>query len=385
MNNSPAVILFDINGKQLAVQNGVAIPASTPSLLAAGSDGTNSRYITVDGTGKLIVVGSGNFAITAAALPLPTGASTEATLALIKAKTDNLDVALSTRAVTGLTDAQLRAVAVPVSGTFWQATQPVSGTFWQATQPISGSVTANIGTSGSLALETTQVKLTIAQSAALGANTQVMMGGSVTTAAPSYTNGNINPLCLTPAGLLRVDGSGATQPVSGTVTANAGTGTFGVSGTVTANIGTSGSLALDATLTGGTQQARITDGTNVATVKAASTAAVAADKALVVAISPNNALTTTTAKATTPAQSTVAASASNVALLALNANRLGATIFNDSASATLYVKLGTAASTSSYTAQLFPSGYYEIPYNYTGAIEGIWSAAVGNARITELT
>ena len=35
--------------------------------------------------------------ISAAALPLPAGASTEATLALIKAKTDNIDVALSTR------------------------------------------------------------------------------------------------------------------------------------------------------------------------------------------------------------------------------------------------------------------------------------------------
>lgn len=79
--------------------------------------------------------------ISAAALPLPTGASTEATLALVKAKTDNLDVALSTRlkpadtlaavttvgavtsitnpvAVTGpLTDAQMRASAVPISAT----------------------------------------------------------------------------------------------------------------------------------------------------------------------------------------------------------------------------------------------------------------------------
>lgn len=36
-------------------------------------------------------------AVSATALPLPTGASTEATLALIKAKTDNLDVLLSTR------------------------------------------------------------------------------------------------------------------------------------------------------------------------------------------------------------------------------------------------------------------------------------------------
>jgi hypothetical protein len=29
--------------------------------------------------------------------------------------------------------------AIPVTGTFWQATQPVSGTFWQATQPVSGT------------------------------------------------------------------------------------------------------------------------------------------------------------------------------------------------------------------------------------------------------
>jgi hypothetical protein len=43
---------------------------------------------------------------------------------------------------------------------------------------------------------------------------------------------------------IKVDGSGATQPVSGTVTANAGTGTFGVSGTVTANAGT-GTFTVD--------------------------------------------------------------------------------------------------------------------------------------------
>ena len=43
------------------------------------------------------------------------------------------------------------------------------------------------------------------------------------------------------------------------------------SGTVTANIGTSGSLALDATLTGGTQQTKITDGTNIASVVAGDT------------------------------------------------------------------------------------------------------------------
>lgn len=54
----------------------------------------------------------------------------------------------------------------------------------------------------------------------------VLTQGAVTTAAPAYTSGNTDPLSLTPAGALRVDGSASTQPVSGTVTANAGTGTF---------------------------------------------------------------------------------------------------------------------------------------------------------------
>lgn len=51
----------------------------------------------------------------------------------------------------GLTDTQLRATAVPVSGTITanvSGTVPVSGTFWQATQPISGSV----GVTGSVAV-----------------------------------------------------------------------------------------------------------------------------------------------------------------------------------------------------------------------------------------
>lgn len=141
-----------------------------------------------------------------------------------------------------LTDAELRATPVPISGTFWQATQPVSGTFWQATQPVSGTVTANAGT-----------------------------------------------------------GIFSTKPV----------------------------------------------------------------------------------RAATPTQSSVPGSASNVSLLAANAARLGATIFNDS-SALLYVKLGVTASTSSYTVQMVAGSYYELPYDYTGAVDGIWASATGNARITEL-
>jgi len=52
-------------------------------------------------------------------------------------------VAVTGTQTDGLTDSELRASDVPVSGTFFQATQPVSGTFWQTTQPVSGTVTSN--------------------------------------------------------------------------------------------------------------------------------------------------------------------------------------------------------------------------------------------------
>jgi hypothetical protein len=29
--------------------------------------------------------------------------------------------------------------------------------------------------------------------------------------------------------------------------------------------------------------------------------------------------------------------------------------------------------------------YYEVPFGYTGRIDGIWASANGNARVTEMT
>lgn len=89
-------------------------------------------------------------------------------------------------------------------------------------------------------------------------------------------------------------------------------------------------------------------------------------------------------KAPTAAVTSVAGSASSVSLLASNNARVGATIFNDS-TALLYIKLGATASTSSFTVKLQQDEYYEVPYGYTAAIDGIWASATGNARITELT
>lgn len=87
----------------------------------------------------------------------------------------------------------------------------------------------------------------------------------------------------------------------------------------------------------------------------------------------------------TGTQTSIANSVTNVTLLAVNSNRLGATIYNDDADAVLKIKLGPVASSSSFTYAIPSFGYYEVPYGYTGVIDGIASVATGSARITELT
>lgn len=82
--------------------------------------------------------------------------------------------------------------------------------------------------------------------------------------------------------------------------------------------------------------------------------------------------------------------ATTVQLVAANANRRGGSIVNDSTSI-LYVLLGSgSASTTNFTVAIDGKttvpGYYDIPANYTGAIQGIWSAdSSGAARITEIS
>jgi len=85
--------------------------------------------------------------------------------------------------------------------------------------------------------------------------------------------------------------------------------------------------------------------------------------------------------------SNVAASATNVTVLAANANRKGATIYNDAATAKdVFLKFGATASATSFTVKLKDKAYYEVPFGYTGIIDGIWAnAGAGTARVTEMT
>jgi hypothetical protein len=81
----------------------------------------------------------------------------------------------------------------------------------------------------------------------------------------------------------------------------------------------------------------------------------------------------------------VAAAVATTTVLALNTARLGMTVFNDTSTGILYLKLGSGATATSFTVRMMPQDYYELPFRYTGIITGYWSVADGNARVTELT
>lgn len=80
---------------------------------------------------------------------------------------------------------------------------------------LKADVTSN---AQNIATETSLVKLPVAQGSTTSGQSGPLSQGAVTTAAPSYSNAQTSPLSLTTAGLLRVDNSGVTQPVSGSLT-----------------------------------------------------------------------------------------------------------------------------------------------------------------------
>jgi len=357
---SPVVELYNSDGYQLAVNNGVAIPANTPALLLAGSDGTNSRYILVDGSSRQVVAGAGTAGTPAGGVitiqgdpsgtPIPISGNITASNASVG--TNDAAIPGFSTLIAGSDGTNLRSLRVfdldSGGGTQWilgvglrksagggsvefgTASDPIrtdpTGT---TTQPVSGTVTANQGGSWTVA---GTGNFTVVQSTASNLRAQLASESTTGTAIPSTAvlmggsdGSNLRPIFLDASGRQIVIGAAANgaavtgNPVlvagsdgtnarsirtatDGTVRVDpTGTTTQPVSGTVTANQGTAASLSskwpvqvTDGTNTMPTGDAvgraifeKITDGTNTATVKAASTAPAATDPALVVALSPN--------------------------------------------------------------------------------------------------
>ena len=90
--------------------------------------------------------------------------------------------------------------------------------------------------------------------------------------------------------------------------------------------------------------------------------------------------------ATIATVSSVPAAAVTTTLLVANASRRQASFFNSSPSSFLFLKLGAAGTSISFTVRVGPQSFYEIPSpGFTGIVTGEWSAAVGACLVTELT
>lgn len=278
--------------------------------------------------GLLRVDGSGvTQPISAAALPLPTGASTSA---------------LQT---TG------NATLVTISG-------QLPTTLGQKTMANSLAVT--------IASDQSALAITSAANYAQGATTAGEIGpliqAAVTTAAPTYTTATTNPLSLTTAGALRVDGSAVTQPISAAALPLP-------TGASTSALQTAG----NATLTAISGQLPATLGQKAS----------AASFAVVIA-SDQSPIPVTSSLSTTAVITSVANSLSTGVLLASNTARRGFMIFNDSL-AVVFVAFAATASTTAFSVKLQPGAEYEPGIDYTGVISAISSLAVGACRITEFT
>lgn len=104
------------------------------------------------------------------------------------------------------TAANLNATVVG-TGTF--AVQAAQSGTWNVND-ITGTISLPTGA----ATEASLAKLTLTQGSTTSGQSGPLIQGAVTTAAPSYTNGQTSPLSLTTTGALRVDNSGATGSVT---------------------------------------------------------------------------------------------------------------------------------------------------------------------------
>lgn len=330
---------------------------------------------------------------------------------------DNTVTVTGTVTTGGLTDTELRATPVPVSGTV-TASGPLTDAQLRATPvPVSGTVTANAGTNlntsalalesgGNLAAQTTALQIIDDWDETDRAKVNPIVGqagvqggsGAVSANTQRVSIATDNTVVVTGAIALNADNvvdpnalyAGAFNYVfDGTNWDRArGDTTNGLDVDVTrlpalvagsANIGDVDVVTVPNDPFGLNADAASATGSISAKLKSIASTTVQ------MVIDSNSNLKVQTQRPSSATTTQVADSASSVQLLASTASRQGATITNDS-TVTLYVKLGTTASLTDYTVPLVAGAYYEVPFGYTGRIDGIWASdpGTGAARITEL-
>jgi hypothetical protein len=229
------------------------------------------------------------------------------------------------------------------SGTAAVDTIPVTGTFWQATQPVSIASLPSL-TTGTNFIGNIGTVSTVTNLSQLGGNT-ISMGSGI------RSTGTLRVTVATDD-VVQVSQSGTWNINSITTLPALPTGSNAI-GKLVANSGIDiGDVTLNNALNSGTVDAN--------TIR------------VVDAGAANASVTSVTATTTT------------TSLKAANTSRVGLTIFNNSASV-LYVKLGTTASATDFSIKMAASSYYEVPFGYNGAVTGIWVTTDGAALVTEIS
>jgi hypothetical protein len=410
---TPVVTVQDINLDQV---NGTAIGPSNPVPIsiadgadrAQGSTSDTSANNTTIGLlnaiketiaahlpGTLTVSGSvavsnlpATQSVSATSLPLPTGAATAVKQPAIGTSgTPSSDV-LSVQGVTSMTPLKVdgSAVTQPISGSVnvgnFPATQPISGSVSVSNLPTTQTVTGTITETNSSAIKTDADSLVTA----IGSVSDVAWSGSGNGSAIAdlkaiYTHlGNVGISSL-PAlaagsnviGHVIVDSAG-TVTITSLPALPAGSNTIG--GAQIVDAGGTNKVVIDAS---GNMQVRVQNANT-------NGQATMANSAPVTIASNQSPVSISQPTSSTSSLTFVAAVTSSTQLLAANTNRKKMMVHNES-TAVLYLAFGSTSSATAYTVQVPANSYFEMPVPpvYTGIIAGIWSSAIGNARITELS
>jgi len=340
MAKSPVTILFTTDSVELAIKDGVATTVNSRGFITVGVDGSgDAQFILVDTSGRQVIVGAGvagtpaggvvsvqgvaggtDLPISVASLPLPSGAATEATLATRLAEA-TFTARINTQGQKAM------AASTPVVLASDQSAIPVTDNGGSLT--VDGTVTANQGNQGTHA-QRWMVGLSDGSGFISPATDRTTAGAPFSfrlsdgTAFYDAAKTGQLPAALVGGRLDTNNGAwlGSTAPTVGSKTSANSIPVVIASDQAAVQV--TGSLVDNAAFTDGTTRVHpvgfifdevagtaltendaaaaridakraqvqvIEDGTTRgvrAAVKAASTAAVATDPALVVAVSPNN-------------------------------------------------------------------------------------------------
>jgi hypothetical protein len=283
---------YSSGGNLVGVSSGNPLPVAQQGAVTLGAGSAVVGHVIVDTAPSTAVTNAGTFA-------------TQATLAAETTKIIGTVNVASGQSITANAGTNLNTSALALDATLTGGSQKAIVRGGAKGSTAAADVTSTAVDANTQGLDTVVKNFPASQTVAqvTGSNLHAVIDSGSTTAVTQATGTNLHAVIDSGSttAVTQATGTNLHSVVdSGSITATQATGTnlhtVVDSGTMTANAGTNlntSALALDATLTGGTQRTKITDGSNNAAVKAASTAAAATDPAMVVAISPNNTVAAT--------------------------------------------------------------------------------------------